>query len=276
MADTKFLQNRDGWWRYRRRLPKKVQGLVKDDRVSGVQIKYSLHTSDLIEAQKLRNCANVEWDAIFEAALEGKPQPLTRSEAVRLVQEYVQQTDYKWRNALLSDPPGDEQERREMRADSLVSEEMLMNLDDPRGYENVAESMQALLKNNNRKTTDTGVSASVFAEFVRRGLLELYRRNQARLGDDYSVDFIDQMFSPAAKVRETFGELCDQFLSNYTEEATAKKTSQQQIDQTKSRVDIIRELIGSDLPVGAIDYDICLNIRGNIARLPKSWGPYKG
>ncbi len=97
MADKRYLIQIDGWWRYNRRLPKDLVGLIQDDRSTKTGlIRYSLDTTDLEVAQKRRNCENVIWDAIFEVAEEGRPLPLNKNQAVRLVQEYVERTDKEW------------------------------------------------------------------------------------------------------------------------------------------------------------------------------------
>ena len=277
MSDTHHMIRKNGRWHYNRRLKKSLVGLVIDERITKDHlIRYSLNTSNHKAAVRYRNCEDVKWDAIFQAAEEGRPLPLTKNQAIKLVQEYVARTDREWQQKLERDGPEDEQQRLDMKIEAGTSEQVLTDLDDPRSDVHISRSVDKLLKHGHFELTGHSVPYSVLGELVRRGLLELFRRQQARLGDDHSVEFIDQLFSPKAQIRATFGDVCDQYMDLYRQDAKSGKTGEQQIDQTESRVNAVRELIGSDLPVNAINYDTCLEFRQKITGLPKSWAAYRG
>ena len=272
MPDKRYLTQREGRWYYNRRLPKHLIGLIDDDRITKTNlIRYGLGTHNHKDAIRLRNIENVKWDAVLQAAEDQQPTPLAPNQAVRLVQEYVERMDKEWQKRHSHDGPDNEDQRLDMKFDIGVSEQSLTSLVDPRGDQEVSHSIKKILGGSNFEITEDSIPLATFGNIVRRGLIELYRRHSARLDDDYSNEFIDQMFAPKAKVKATFGELCDQFMKIYRDEASSKKVNQQQINQTKSRVNIISQLIGRDMPVNTIDYDLCLAFRNQITGLPQNW-----
>ncbi len=90
VSKTNHLNQRKGVWYYNRRVPKHILPLINDGRISKAGfIRYSLETKNKEEAIKRGNLADVEWDALFEQAELGKPTALNHSQAVRLIQAYV-------------------------------------------------------------------------------------------------------------------------------------------------------------------------------------------
>lgn len=79
MADTKYLKQRGRVWWFQRAVPKALQLQY------GKIIQETLTTSDLREAQQLRDVKAVEWSLIFSNAQkfpqkrEGRPDPETRA-----------------------------------------------------------------------------------------------------------------------------------------------------------------------------------------------------
>jgi hypothetical protein len=65
-----------------------------------------------------------------------------------------------------------------------------------------------------------------------------------------------------------FGELADQCLDLVTEEATANGTNRKWLDKQRATLALIREIVGADTPVAAIDYDACLRVRSTLACVP--------
>ena len=72
MPKERYLYDRDGVFYYRRRVPKKLVSIVQGKYISKKDhiIGYSLGTSDLTEAKKSRDLANLEWGEHFEKASE--------------------------------------------------------------------------------------------------------------------------------------------------------------------------------------------------------------
>src|SRR4051794_21856056 len=118
LSQTYHLMRRNGVWSYRRRVPAHLVPTFGKP-----VIQFSLRTSDLREAKKRRAAEDLKWSTRFEVAenracdtgksekgadtLPGRP-PLSAREVVRLVQDYVEQTDKRARDRLMSDPPESE------------------------------------------------------------------------------------------------------------------------------------------------------------------------
>jgi hypothetical protein len=168
----------------------------------------------------------------------------------------------------LHDPPENEEQKAEIKTDVEISRQILRNRDDPRSDELVFSTGQKILHRVGLSIDDERVQYAAFAEFVRRGLLELDQRKLARLDDDHRNSFFDQQFSPARAPDVTFGELADQFLQLTEEEAAANNTSLKWVDKQRANLALLREMIGDNTPVRDVGYDACLHVRGLLARIP--------
>jgi len=211
MAGTQHLLRRDGVFYYRRRVP---ETLV--EKVGKLVIQFSLKT--LAEAKKRRDAENLKWATRFEAlaaqaenatdavAGAGPAQVLSEAEAIRLVQEFVEQADSRNKQRLLADPPQTEEERKAMKFDAEMEQQVLRNRDNPNGHQVIADAERAILKTAGLPVDRV---ASVFTEALRRGLLELDQRQLARLDDDHRPQFFDAQFqwrAVAGRVLCRFGE----------------------------------------------------------------------
>jgi hypothetical protein len=103
------------------------------------------------------------------------------------------------------------------------------------------------------------------AELVRRGLIELNRRYQARLADDHSRSFFDQLFDPSRPPNMTFGKLAEQHLGYVEEDAATNKLGAKGLDRQRATVALVREIVGDATLVAAVDYDACLRVRTVLA-----------
>ena len=265
LSNKLHLINRDGVWYYRRRVPKDLAS-----RIGKKQIQHSLKTKDLNEAIARREKEDVLTTALFEAAKNDEPLTLTPTLALRLVQEYVEHQDRLWEKRSAASPPKDEAEKLDMKIDISMSEQILTDRDDPRSEENISMAMRKILRQSNYTLSYEDISRDELHEMVRRALIELYRRADRRIENDYSTPFIDHMFSPAAKVRMTFCELYNEFFEQYADDARGKKVSQKRINKVETQLRLIREIIGDDTPVQAIDYDRCMDFRRTLARIPSN------
>src|SRR5205823_4505177 len=189
---------------------------------------------------------DLKWTTQFEAAeqkvnLEPLPfgpgpqvPPLSDREVLRLVQEYVEQTDSRSREAFLKDPPESEDQKHEMAMDAGMGQQILRNRDDPRADEWIYNIGRKILRTAGLSIEDESIPHAELAEFVRSGLLELDRRRLARLDDDHGRAFFDQRFDPHRPPDLTFGELTNQYLRMTAEEASANGTSQKWVDKQRS------------------------------------------
>ena len=100
VAGNQRLLRRKGVYYYRRRVP---QRLVK--KIGKESIQFSLDTTSLTTAKKLRALKDLEWDARFDALEDAAPPPqsaksqptvnstkFSEGELLRLVREYVEET----------------------------------------------------------------------------------------------------------------------------------------------------------------------------------------
>lgn len=122
MSQTTHLLRRKGVYHYRRRVPPDLAAAI-----GCREIHRSLGTSSLADAKKLRALEDLKWDARFEtaaginpvSAVAKKPsEPLARSDALRLVQQFVARMDQDAEQTALKNPPANEQER----SDVIVSD----------------------------------------------------------------------------------------------------------------------------------------------------------
>jgi hypothetical protein len=115
---------------------------------------------------------------------------------------------------------------------------------------------------------DSDVPGEILAELVRRGLVELNRRYRARLADDHSRSFFDQLFDPSRPTRMTFGKLAEQHLQIIEEDGAINSLGAKGLDRQRATIALIREIVSDKTPVHAVDYDACLRVRTVLARLP--------
>ena len=96
MSDQR-LQRRNGVYYYRRRVPLDLVG-----KIGKKVVQFSLHTTSRTQAKKLRTLRDLEWDAKFAACSQSaagpddaqtSAQPLSETELVQLVRDYVERLD---------------------------------------------------------------------------------------------------------------------------------------------------------------------------------------
>ena len=227
MAGNQRLLRRKGVYYYRRRVP---LHLVK---VIGKQfIQRSLSTTSLAEAKKRRALNDLKWDARFEgieqAATCGShtnPQAaanstqLSEGDLLSLVREYVKRKDEELGKRFANDPPQNEWEKVEMSKEAQIDAQIMRDGDAPQADEWIYRAGREILQPAGRSIDDPGLPRAAFAEWVRRGLLELDNRRIARLADDHRYTFFDQMFNPSRPPPVSFGELADQYLQLTEEDA---------------------------------------------------------
>lgn len=276
MSKKFHLIKRNGVYYYRRRVPQHlISALGKDF------IQHSLKTKNHSKAAKLRAIADVEWDAIFQNAEDAKENgstlksTLSRSEALVLVREYLEIWDKKFQKMEAQYSEITAEQLREIRIEHEIFVQILEDPSDPEAELIVGKGGSDLLE---ERGIDLGLSLSERADFfgfMRRGLLELYRRAAARGRQDFSTSHHDHLFAPEdtkAKLTAstTFGELSSQYFEMYAKDAANKNVSQKTIDQMQSRIHLVREIILDETKVSEIDYDRCLNFRDVLANVPRN------
>ena len=276
VSGNQHLLRRNSVYYYRRRVP---QHLVK--KIGKQFIQHSLNTTSLAEAKKFRALRDLEWDARFDALKDAAPAPksaksqttvnsteLSEGKLLRLVREYVEHKDKEFRKSFAGDPPQSEREKAEMRMEAGLDAQTLRDRDDPQADEWIYHTGKEILQRAGKSIDDPALPRAAFAEWIRRGLLELDNRTLARLADDHRHAFFDQLFEPSRQPRVSFGELADQYLQLTEEDAATNRLGQKGIDRQRATLALIREIIGDGTPVNAIDYDACLRARSTLARIP--------
>jgi integrase len=278
VSSKHHLCRRNGVFYYRRRVPTHLVGALGKK-----TIQFSLGTTNLSEAKKRRAAEDLKWSTRFESvekSLGSEPAPannasswfadppLSSSEVIRLVQQYVERTDQRNRDSLANDPPESEQEKADIKADLELGQEILRNKDDPRLDEIVYHAGQRILQRAGISGDDSRIPYAEFTELVRRALLELDRRRLARLDDDHRHAFFDHQFDPSYRPNVGFGELATQFMQLKQEDAAENHTGQKWLDKQHAQVDLLCEILGKDTPIQKVDYDECMRVRSVVARMP--------
>ena len=275
MSDQHLLR-RNGIYYYRRRVP-----LHLVTAIAKKVVQVSLHTTSLKEARKRRTLRDLEWDARFEAAAAVGPahalnqesqlaapgEPLDESACLELVRNYVERHDREARNREAKVYPITAEERSEMQIEAEVEAQSLRAQDDLH-HQWVHLAGTEALKATGKSFGDPDVPGEILAELVRRGLMELNRRYRARLADDHSRSFFDQLFNPSRPAKVTFGKLAEQHLRLVEEDAAINGLGTKGLDRQRATIALVREIVGDETSVDAVDYDACLHARTVLARLP--------
>jgi len=267
------LLRRKAVYYYRRRVPLQ---LVK--KIGKKVLQFSLDTTSLKEAKKRRTMCDLQWDARFEAYSSSgaggenlqtsDAHPLSESELVQLVRDYVERHERGAEKQAADYAPDNAAERAEMRIEAEFVGQTLREAYDPQTQEWIYHAGNDVLKPAGKSFDDPDVPGEALADLVRRGLLELNRRRLARLADDYSRPFFDPLFDPHKPAKTSFGELTEQRLQLIEEEAAINALSQKGVDRQRATLALIREIVGDKTLVESIDYDACLRVRTILARLP--------
>jgi hypothetical protein len=276
VSDQRLLRRKNGVYYYRRRVP---LHLVAQFGKKFVQL--SLHTTDLKEAKKRRTLRDVEWDAKFAACSspangDASPavqtsllaQPLSEAELIQLVRDYVARQHQLATKRDVTDYPENPTQKAEMRIEAEVESQILTSRDHPQAQQWIYIAGQEALKPAGASLKDPAIPGEALAELVRRALLELTRRRHARLADDHSRSFFDQLFDPGRPVKETFGKVAEQYQRLVEEDADINGLGAKGLDRQRATIALIREIVGDQTQIDAIDYDACLRARTVLARLP--------
>jgi integrase len=275
VSDQRLLR-RNGHYYYRRRVPLPLVAMLGKK-----VVQLSLQTTSLKEAKKLRTLRDLEWDAKFAAlsspanggdvpAVQTSPlgQPLSENELLQLVRDYVAGQDHRARKQETVHYPEDLAQRAEMMIEAEWEGQTLQERDNLQAQEWIYLCGQEALKPAGRSFEDPGIPGEALAELIRRALLELTRRRHARLADNHSRSFFDQLFDPSRPAKERFGKLAEQYLRLVEEDADINGLGAKGLDRQRATIALVREIVGDETFVDAVDYDACLRARTVLARLP--------
>ncbi len=271
MSQTHHLQKRGNTWHFIRRVPSHLVPVI-----GKTMIKKSLATPDLKVAKVRRSAVELAVDALFEAAEAAlaapgppKSQPVTLAMLTEHLRAHIASTDEKSVARLLADPPDDEAQKVEMKADAEYELQILKNRDDPRGDQWIDSTARNAVAASGTSVTDPEMFEG-FAEVVRRGLIELQRRKIDRYEDLHGRVFHDPLFDPSRPANVTFGELREIFIAERLKDYAANGVREKSADRIKAATTFLVELIGAGTLVHIIDDDTIQSARERIAVIPSN------
>jgi uncharacterized protein DUF6538 len=137
VPETHRLLRRQSVWYYRRRVPEHLVAVFGKS-----VLQFSLGTRNLKEAKRKREIADIEWSARFAAA-ENRPSTaaqealatvhapaLSNASLARLVWDYVERTDERFRPRVADDPPENEEQKAASATGIEIGLQILESRDD--------------------------------------------------------------------------------------------------------------------------------------------------
>ena len=270
VIDKLHLTLRGNTWHYFRRVPKDLVSVIGKK-----FFKQSLNTSSHREALKRRNVLDVEVDHMLTTVEQtfalgeedAAPLAFSKSMLEDRLRSYVEAQDKKAALRLAKNPAKSSEELADMKVNAEMGLQILANRDDPRGDEWIGSTFDKIFDESQAAPTDKAIVTEL-AEMVRRSLVEMQRRSIDRLNDDFSGNHHDALFSPSHHVEITIGEIADRFWEERQNEMLENNTGQQLIDTKHAQLGFLRELIGAETPVSAINDDVVQNFRQTLSKMP--------
>lgn len=265
------LLNRNGTFYYLRRVPRDLVPIIGKQ-----HIKVSLRTKSKAEAKKLRTIMDLETDAHFAqckplSSAPGEkasvpPPKLTVENLIEYVRSTVEAEDAKAAKAYAANPPHSLDQLEDMRAEAEMALHALADPDHPDRQQLVTAHKKPFL---DWAGVDKGADMPPeFAEFVRRAIVELYRRKMDRYDDRHNHTFHDKLFAPEPPPSVTLKKLADTFLKEKEAEWALNGVSESRSDKVRAIVAVLLEIVGPDMPVGLIDDELVWKVRSSLARVP--------
>lgn len=275
MPKNHHMNNRDGVWYYRRRVPKHLVSAFGKS-----TIYFSLKTKNFNEAAKRRNILDVEWDARFEQA-EKHPDAtlqtvssLSRDEALKIVRDYVQETDLKFQKQEAKRGPVPEDIKRDIEIDLGISKQILEDPSSEEGLLVVGDAGEELIARHDIELDLKDPIHDEFFEFVRRALLEVYRRAVARHNQDFSHSFFDKLFAPLnANGNKLFPDISlsktiNEYLDDYERRASIKGVRKKRRHDIQVSTDLILEVMGASTHAQSVTRKMCREFVDILSKMP--------
>lgn len=271
MADTHHLTKRNNVWYFMRRVPKAWRSKVGKE-----FFKVSLGTGNLAEAKTRRTIEELKADAMLAELAKAEQngikltkanaQPASLSVLLEYVRNAVSADDERSRNELMTDPPSAD-ELLDMKIEAETDLQILQNPDEPERHRMVQSWAKPILTKASVTPEDEHAEMQ-FAEWVRRGLVELARRRLNRFSENFEKDFHDKLFDPAAQTEVTFGALTKIYWAEKKDEFDANGVSEKRADKVKAVLQYLDEAVGSGIAVSSIDDDVVQKVRTLLAKTP--------
>jgi integrase len=259
-------------WHYRRRVPQDLLSTFDGKEV----IKLSLKTNDVKIARQLRDLEEVKWNSRFHQLrnkgsliAEAKISLLGSEETKQLIRELVTEELAGFRQAMETGSPPTSEERRdiehEQRADLLGLKSGDSKADEWLSHAWLRVVKRAESSNRTPQATEPNIA------FLTRALVEIANMKVREVNLDYSRKFIDPDFNPATKAEFSFGELVKDHLAHYNQTAKLNERTEKAIDKVEQNIGLVLELVGTDTPISAIDFDFIEKLKLKLSRVPTNY-----
>ena len=272
MSKPQGLFRRGNVWWYQRRIPRdlihKFQGRIV--------LKESLGTQDNAQAKIRRNRAAAKFDAQFTAAKAASETQLpiakdrSNAEILKLVRDYVRREDAKRAENYSS---ADWSAHPDALPSSLKRAAELIELyKDPSAdvtWKAIVRAGEAILG-----TADI-LELEENWHYLHRAVLELQKRDLARMNGDYQHATYDHIFdgqplgatTPVRKVTISLGDLVEQFRDDY---AKTHAVGEKRIGKLNAALDLSIRFFGHETPISRIDRSRCREFRDILNELPSN------
>ena len=273
MSANNRLIKRKSVWYYHRRVPKHLAPAFGKTIISR-----SLRTTSASEARKRRSVLDLEYDCQFDELEKnlvqpvmhgpdeaGSGKPMTREELEARLPDYIAEKAASWENRYIDDPAESVEQLREMRTNKEIELAVLSDPEEDNYHLAIHRAQQEIVGERPLE----GLTDVAAGELVRRGLVEIVRKELAILSDEFD-------FRPSsARGRQTrtpstvsFGDVATDYLNDVREKARANGHRAKWVEKVEAHVAFLVEFIGEETAIGAVDYDKARELQRNLARLP--------
>ncbi len=269
-ASYRLSRHKSGIYYYLRKVPKRLVPLA-----GKAFIKRSLKTSDLEEAKSRRsieelradtflaNCEAQIGDVVCNQTSIALPSNAALLEYVRAA---IEADNGRTAKAYADDPPSDDQELQEMRADAEFALQVLGSPDNPNRSQAITSFGKKTLKQAG--VDDAALALPYFVELTRQSLIELHNRKIARYDDEADKIYFNPVFNPATPKTASFSDLANAYIALKTEEYAVNGISKKQDDKVRSTVRTLVEIVGAETKTDKLDYMLVQSVRTTLAQMP--------
>lgn len=267
VADNYHLQLRGSTWYYVRRVP---SALVH---IYGPVVKMSLHTNKKSVAKRMRSMRDVEFDAKFAKvassvdtnSLDQTNHELSLDELLDYVRLEVSSRDARSAKLLITEPPCDAMEKRDMLIDAEIEREILTDLDDPIGDQTVRGFVSKLLAQVGLEVPEH--LEPEMREVGRRALIELNRRKLDRYADRFDRPYYDPLFS-AKRGSISFQKLAQEYGVEIEESHQVNDVGLGRREKVAAFLATLIDIVGPAYAVDQFDDEKVQEVRSALARMP--------
>lgn len=266
------VQKRGNRYHFRKKVP---AGLVKA--VGKREIKKSLGTSDLREANRLAAIEAVKADAVLSEARLGKSDAklpkIRKSDLIYVATVWFHsyENDAEARFVRTDVPPNEMASYLELISQDISAHS---DLHDPSVLAGVQGIVENLIEDNNLGLNAKDDEYWLFCQYVNRGIVESDKRKLDKLKGDFNDTAYDTMFggvtsnvTPGKPVAQQPSLTLSQLINEYESEPARQGITPKKILSYRIIFAVLEELIGRGADVRSITRAKCREVRDVIMRL---------